>query len=464
MNGVLGRLQRLGRALMLPIAVLPIAGLLLRLGQPDVFDIPFMANAGDAIFTNLPLLFAIGVAVGLARENAGAAGLAGTVGYFILTAAATTINPDINLAVFAGLIAGLIGGFAYNKHAGTKLPDFLGFFGGRRFVPIITGFYTIILGAILGVVWPPVQNAIDAFGNWMMTSGGIGEFAYGFFNRLLIPTGLHHVLNNIAWFTFGEFQGATGDLGRFFAQDVARGIVDPSAGMFMAGFFPVMMFGLPAAALAIYFTAKKENRPLVGGMLFSVAFTSFLTGITEPIEFLFMFIAPVLYLVHALVTGVAVALSSILGIRHGFTFSAGAIDYFLNMGLATKGWWLIPMGLVAGAIYFALFVAVIRRFDLETPGREKEVAEREAADIAADRGIAETAAAYFEKLGGKDNVEYVEGCITRLRLTVKDASIIKDDELKAVGASGVVRLTDTSIQVVAGTNAELIAEEMKKLL
>lgn len=457
MNNLFGKLQRLGRALMLPIAVLPIAGLLLRLGQDDVFNIPFMANAGDAIFANLPLLFAIGVAVGFARDNNGAAGLAGVVGYVIITAAATTINPAIDLAAFGGLIAGTIAGLAYNKHQGTKLPDFLGFFGGRRFVPIVTGLYSIIVGGILGYVWPPVQNAIDTFGNWMMTSGGIGEMAFGFFNRLLIPTGLHHVLNNIAWFTFGRFEGATGDLHRFFAGD-------PNAGQFMTGFFPIMMFGLPAAALAMYVMAKKENKAAVGGALFSVAFTAFLTGITEPIEFLFMFLAPALYAIHAVLTGVFMALTSAMGIRHGFTFSAGAIDYGLNMGLATKGWLLIPIGLAAAAIYFFLFVFFIKALDLKTPGREDEGTLTADTNRSTDSGIAESAAAYFEKIGGKENIVEIDSCITRLRLTVKDSSRVKDEEMRALGASGVIRPSEKNVQVIVGTRAELIAEEMKKLL
>lgn len=457
MNGIFGKLQRLGRALMLPIAVLPIAGLLLRLGQPDVFDIPFIANAGDAIFTNLPLLFAIGVAVGFARDSNGAAGLAGVVGYFIITASATTINPDINLAVFGGLIAGAIAGMAYNRHQGTKLPAFLGFFGGRRFVPIVTGLYSLVTGVILGFVWPPVQNVIDTFGNWMMTSGGIGEMAFGFFNRLLIPTGLHHVLNNIAWFTFGRFEGATGDLHRFFAGD-------PTAGQFMTGFFPIMMFGLPAAALAMYAMAHKENKASVGGALFSVAFTAFLTGITEPIEFLFMFLAPALYAIHAVMTGIALAVTSALGIHHGFSFSAGAIDYFLNMGLATKGWWLLPIGGIVAVIYFLLFVFFIRVFDLKTPGRE-DITELETEHGGVrDQAISEVAAAYFEKLGGKENLVEIDSCITRLRLTVRDSSVVTEADVRSLGASGLIRPSEKNLQVVVGTRAELIAEEMKKLL
>ncbi|NLP47170.1 MAG: PTS transporter subunit EIIC [Epulopiscium sp.] len=464
MSGLFGKLQKLGKALMLPIAVLPVAGLLLRLGQSDVLDIDFIAKAGGAVFDNLPLLFAIGVAVGLAKDNNGAAGLAGAVGYYILTAVTITINPDINLQALGGIVAGLIAGAAYNKYNGIKLPDFLGFFGGRRFVPIITGLFTVITGLIFGVIWPPIQNVIDVAANWMTSGGGIGEFAFGFLNRLLIPTGLHHVLNNIVWFSFGEFNGATGDLGRFFAQDIAQGLVDPTAGMFMTGFFPVMMFGLPAAALAMYVCAKKENKAIVGGALFSVAFTAFLTGITEPIEFMFMFLAPLLYVMHALLTGISLSITSLMGIRHGFSFSAGAIDYFLNMGLATNGWLLIPIGLIVGVIYFFLFVFFIKKFDLATPGREEDAAVVAVGQAIKDKGITVVAAEYIEKLGGVENLEEVDSCITRLRLTVKDASIIKDSEIKALGASGIIRPSKKNIQVIVGTSADLIANEMKRML
>lgn len=464
MNKIFGKLQRLGKALMLPIAVLPVAGLLLRLGQPDVFDITFIAKAGGAVFDNLPLLFAIGVAVGLAKDNNGAAGLAGAVGYYILTAITTTINSDIKLQALGGIVAGVIAGLSYNKYNGIKLPDFLGFFGGRRFVPIITGLFSVIIGLIFGVIWPPIQNGIDMAGNWMTSSGGLGEFAFGFFNRLLIPTGLHHVLNNIAWFTFGEFNGATGDIGRFFAQVPSEGLIDPTAGIFMAGFFPIMMFGLPAAALAMYVCAKKENKAVVGGALFSVAFTAFLTGITEPIEFMFMFLAPVLYIIHSLLTGIALAITSLMGIRHGFTFSAGAIDYFLNMGLSTKGWFLVPIGLIVGVIYFLLFVFFIKKFNLETPGREENAESAEVGAAIKDKGITAVAEAYIEKLGGRNNIEEVDSCITRLRLTVKDASIIQDADMKVLGASGVIRPSKKNIQVVVGTSADLLASEIKRLM
>ncbi|MDF2614165.1 MAG: sugar transporter [Clostridia bacterium] len=464
MKNVFSNVQKLGKALMLPVAVLPVAGLLLRLGQPDVFNIPFIAAAGNAVFANMALLFAIGIAVGLAKDSNGAAGLAGAVGYVILNTTATTINPDIKLQAFGGIIAGIVAGILYNKFKSAKLPDFLGFFGGRRFVPIVTGGASVVLGGIIGYIWPPIQNGLAAIGNWSANSGGIGEFIFGFLNRLLIPTGLHHVLNNIFWFQLGEFNGATGDLGRYFAQKPAEGLLDPTAGIYMAGWFPIMMFGLPAAALAMYVCAKKENKAAVGGALVSVAFTAFLTGITEPIEFMFMFLAPVLYAVHAVISGIALAVTSLLGIRHGFSFSAGLIDYVLNMGLSTKGLWIIPLGLIVGAAYFFIFVFFIKKFNIPTPGRENDEETEELAKLVSQKGMAELATLYINKLGGKDNIKEVDACITRLRLTLKDSKIVEEKDMKALGASGIMRPNSQNLQVIVGTKAELIADEIKKQL
>ncbi|SHD77300.1 N-acetylglucosamine-specific PTS transporter subunit IIBC [Schnuerera ultunensis] len=456
MRGFFGKLQKLGRALMLPVAVLPIAGILLRLGQDDVLNIPFISAAGDAILGNLPIIFAIGVAVGLAFDNGGAAGLAGAAGYFVLTAGANVINETINMGVLGGIIAGIVAGNLYNRYHDIKLPDWLGFFGGKRFVPIVTGFICIILALIFGYIWPPIQNGIDAAANWMIGAGAIGVFAFGFLNRLLIPVGLHHVINNIVWFIFGEFGGRTGDYGRFLAGD-------PNAGIFMAGFYPIMMFGLVGAALAMYKTAKPENKKEVSGALFSVGFTSFLTGITEPIEFMFMFLAPSLYIIHALLSGLALSAAYLLNIKHGFSFSAGAIDYFLYMKLATNGWLLIPVGLVFGLIYYLIFSFAIKKLDLPTPGRVDEEGEG-LDDLIEERGMSGAALAYIDALGGVDNLKEVSACITRLRLVVNDSSLIKEEELKKLGASGVLKPTANNVQVIIGTRAEIIADEIKNNL
>ena len=456
MRSFFGKLQKLGRALMLPVAVLPIAGILLRLGADDVLDIPFIASAGDAILGNLPIIFAIGVAVGFAFDNSGAAGLAGVVGYFVLTAGAQVINETINMGVLGGIIAGVVAGNLYNKYHDIKLPEWLGFFGGKRFVPIVTGLASIILALIFGFIWPPIQSGIDAAANWMIGAGALGVFMFGFLNRLLIPVGLHHVINNIVWFIFGEFGGRTGDYGRFLAGD-------PSAGIFMAGFYPIMMFGLIGAALAMYKTAKPENRKQVSGALFSVGFTSFLTGITEPIEFLFIFLAPSLYLIHAILTGLALAVSYMLNIKHGFSFSAGAIDYFLYMKLATNGWLLIPVGIVFGLLYYFIFVFAIEKLDLPTPGRVDE--EGEGLDkIIEERGMGGMALAYIEALGGADNIEEVDACITRLRLILKDTGKINEEEIKKLGASGVLKPSGKNAQVIIGTRAEIVAGEINDSL
>ncbi len=464
---ILGFFQRLGRALQLPIAVLPVAALLLRFGQPDLLNVPFIAQAGGAIFDNLALIFAIGVASSWSKDNAGSAALAGAVGYFVMTKAMVTINPEINMGVLAGIITGLVAGAVYNRWAGIKLPDFLSFSGGKRFVPIATGFFCLILPAIFGYVWPPVQHAIHSGGEWIVSAGALGSGIFGFINRLLIPTGLHQVLNTIAWFQIGEFTNAAGavfhgDINRFYAGD-------GTAGMFMSGFFPIMMFGLPGAALAMYLAAPKARRPMVGGMLLSVAITAFLTGVTEPLEFLFMFLAPLLYLLHAVLTGISLFIATALGIHAGFPFSAGAIDYVLMYSLpaASKNvWMLLVMGVVFFFVYFLLFSAVIRMFNLKTPGREDKAADvvTEEANSNTEEGLTQLATSYIAAVGGTDNLKAIDACITRLRLTVGDSAKVNDAACKRLGASGVVKLNKQTIQVIVGAKAESIGDEMKKVV
>jgi len=463
------KIQRLGRALMLPIAVLPVAGLLLRLGQPDVFNIKLIADAGGAIFENLPLLFAIGVAVGFAKDNNGVAALAGAIGYLVEIAVMKDIDDKLNMGVLSGIVAGIVAGMLYNRYKDIKLPDYLAFFGGKRFVPIVTGVTCLALGVVFGYAWAPIQHAIDLAGHWLTTAGAFGAFVFGLLNRLLLVTGLHHVLNSLAWFVFGTFTPAngaavTGDLHRFFAGD-------PTAGTFMTGFFPVMMFGLPAACLAMFHEAPKERRAMVGGLLFSMALTSFLTGVTEPIEFTFMFLAPVLYAIHAVLTGLALAVCSALGIHLGFSFSAGAIDYALNYGLSTKGWEAIPIGLIYAVVYYGLFRFFIRKFNMATPGREAdsgEASQAVAGPVAADGLAAPVAAAaapralrYIAALGGADNLTLVDACTTRLRLSVRDAGKVSEPALKAIGVRGVLKRGATNVQVIIGPEADIIADEIR---
>jgi PTS system N-acetylglucosamine-specific IIC component len=473
MKSLIESLQALGRALMLPIAVLPAAGLLLRLGQPDLLDIAFVAAAGNAVFANLGLLFAAGVAVGLARENHGAAGLAGIVCYLVAAAGAKmllTVPPETfsglpqsahgmagtafrdaalaRLGVPLGIASGMISGALYNRFHAIRLPDYLAFFGGRRFVPIASGFAALGLAVLLGYGYPSIQSGMDAVSHAVLESGGIGLFIYGVLNRLLIVTGLHHIINNLAWFILGEYHGATGDLNRFFAGD-------PSAGKFMSGFFPVMMFGLPAACLAMYQAARPERRKAVGGLLGSMALTAFLTGITEPIEFSFMFLAPVLYVIHSLLTGLSMTLMDLLGVHLGFGFSAGLFDYVINFNKSSRPLLLLPVGALYFALYYGVFRYAIARFDLKTIGRGDEAAAATAAD-ASTRG-----AQFARALGGAANLKTVDACTTRLRLTVHEAARIDEAALTALGARGVIKPSANAVQVVLGPIADQVASEIR---
>ncbi|VWX33517.1 N-acetylglucosamine-specific PTS transporter subunit IIBC [Exiguobacterium oxidotolerans] len=496
-------LQRIGKALMLPIAVLPAAGIVLRLGSADMLDIPLMVAAGGAIFDNLPLIFAIGVAIGLSIDASGAAGLAGAVGYLVLKNGVDSMNKDysnaqiqakydaiaaivndsstkadgatlsaianqaslgsmVNMAVFGGIIAGITAGLLYNRFYNIKLPDWLAFFGGRRFVPIITSAVMLVLAFIFGYLWPFIEDGINGAGEWMVSLGAGGAALFGFFNRLLIPVGLHHVLNNIFWFVFGSYEKAdgtivNGDIARFFAGD-------PTAGIYQAGFFPIMMFALPAAAAAMVMAARKENRKAVAGAMIGLGLTSFLTGITEPIEFSFMFLSPVLYVMHAVLTGLSMAVVNLLGILHGFSFSAGFIDYALNFGIATKPLLLIPVGLAFAVIYYFLFYFMITKFDLKTPGREDEslVTDTGIVTGVSDDKYEQQAAKIFAGLQGTDNVTAIDNCATRLRLQVKDTSVIDEAAIKAAGAKGVMKMGATNVQIIIGTDVEFVADAMKR--
>ncbi|MGH4124097.1 MAG: N-acetylglucosamine-specific PTS transporter subunit IIBC [Clostridium sp.] len=451
-------LQRLGKAMMMPVAVMPAAALLLRLGSKDVFNIKWMFAAGDAIFGNLPIIFAIGIAIGLADDNNGVAGLAAAVGYFVLTKVAVTFNATIDMGVLAGFIVGILAGYLYNKYKSIRVPDFLGFFGGKRFVPIITSFYTLIIGVGVGYIWPHVQGVINNAGNAIAQSGSIGAFFYGVLNRILLPFGLHHVMNIPIWVQFGTFTNAagkvfTGDMTRFFNSD-------PTAGTFMTGFFPIMMFGLPAACLAMIATAKKENRKAVTGMLLGIAFTAFLTGITEPIEFLFMFIAPGLYAVHAILTGASFAITSALGVKSGFGFSAGVIDYVISFGIASKPILLLIIGLIFGVIYYFVFYFFIKKFNLSTPGRGNEEISAPLAKLnTSELGL--RAISMLEAIGGKSNIENIDACITRVRLTIKDNSLVNEARLKELGATAIMKIGSNNYQIIVGTIADPLVTHMK---
>jgi PTS system N-acetylglucosamine-specific IIC component len=382
----LAPLQKFGRSLMLPIAALPVAALLLRLGQPDLLGADglgwesvaaVIGAAGGALFANLPLLFAVGIAIGMARKADGSTALAAVVGYLVFQSVGDAMSPYvlegdelINYGVLGGIVMGLVSAWLWQRYHRISLPPYLAFFGGRRFVPILTAFAAIAISVAMSFVYPAFDWAITGLGEWVTDNAILGGFVYGTLNRLLIPLGLHHILNNPPWFVFGEYTDSagevwTGDIPRFLAGD-------PTAGAFMTGFFPIMMFALPAAALAIWHEARPENKKLVGGIMLSAALTAFLTGVTEPLEFAFMFVAFPLYVIHALLTGSSMALTNALGIKDGFGFSAGLFDYVLNFNIATKPLLIIPIGLAYAFIYYFLFRFVIRKWNLRTPGREDD--------------------------------------------------------------------------------------------
>lgn len=484
---MLAFLQKLGKSLMLPVATLPAAALLNGLGLIDYekdfhlgntvggflnqYFAPFLNAGAGAIFSNLALIFAIGVAIGFAGDAVAA--LSALIAYLVLSKILlivplqfSFINDDVvlNMGVLGGIFAGAWAAFLYNRYHNIKMPDWLGFFAGKRFVPIVTAATTMVLAVLLGMVWSPIQDVISDFGNWVVGLGAFGAFIFGTANRLLIPIGLHHVINSIAWFQIGDFTNAAGevvhgDLTRFMAGD-------KSAGMFMTGFFPIMMFALPGAALAFIHTAKPEKRKMVASIFIGSAIASFLTGITEPLEFSFMFVAPALYVVHALLTGVSMMIMYILDVKLGFGFSAGLLDYLVNLKLSTNGWILIPVGLAFFVLYYVLFRFIIVKFNLKTPGREDDVEdELEAVSLGGAKISASSRAAkILENIGGPSNIRNIDACITRLRLIVNDDKAVKDSALKQLGASGVMRLGQGAVQIVFGPQSEQIKDDINKLL
>lgn len=470
-------LQRLGKSLMLPVAALPVASILMGIGywiDPTGWGAnsvisAFLLKAGGALIDNMAILFAIGVSVGMSDDNDGTAGLAGLVSWLVITTVLSTgaiaMFKGIDVAEvpaafnkiqtqFVGILSGLIGAACYNKFKGTKLPDALGFFSGKRSVAIMTALASLVAALVLFFVWPVVYNALVSFGKAIVSTGAIGSGIYAFFNRLLIPFGLHHALNSVFWFDVAGIN----DLGNFWAGNGTLG----QTGMYMTGFFPVMMFGLPAGALAMYHTAKDNKKKAVYGLLLAAALSSFFTGVTEPLEFAFMFLAPGLYVVHAALTGVSAVVTTLLPVRAGFNFSAGFVDWILSFKapMAQNPLWLIPIGLVFAVLYYVAFRFVITKFNLKTPGREDDEDEL-SENIALTGDMNELAKAYIEALGGKENIVSVDNCVTRLRLGVKDNSIIKEKNLTALGARGVIRPGKGNIQVIVGTNVQFVADAIK---
>jgi glucose PTS system EIICB or EIICBA component len=471
-------LQKIGKSLMLPVAVLPVAGLLLGIGAAGFAIIPsavseIMKNAGDVIFGNLPLIFAIGVALGF-TENDGVSAIAATIGYLVMNATLGVmagllhVEPvlimgvkSMQTGVFGGILAGGLAAYLFNRYYRIKLPVYLGFFAGKRFVPIVTAVAAIALGVVLAFLWPPVQSGINVFSHWAAVSDTrTAASVYGFVERLLIPFGLHHIWNVPFFFEMGSFTDATGkvvhgDINRFFAGD-------PTAGV-LAGAFFFKMFGLPAAAIAIWHTARPEHRARVGGLMISAALTSFLTGITEPIEFAFMFVAPILYLIHAVLAASAQFVANSMGMHMGFTFSQGGIDFvvFNLLGRHAQGAnWVFLLGPAYAALYYVIFRFTIERLNLKTPGRELESAQASQFSDDTAGGAARDLVLAF---GGSGNIQSLDACITRLRVSVLDPSRVDDARLKSLGASGVVKV-GSGIQAIFGPLAENMKTDMQEYL
>lgn len=469
-------LQKIGKCMMLPVSVLPVAGILLGVGAanfswlPDVLS-QIMAAAGSAIFGNLPLLFAIGVAIGL-TENDGVSALAGTVGYVVFLATmgvcaklfgietkAIMGIPSIETGVFGGIIVGLIAAWAFNRFYRIQLPSYLGFFAGKRAVPIITAFAVIGVGVVLSLVWPPIGRGIDDFSHWAVHGQPAVAFTiYGVVERALIPFGLHHVWNVPFFFQAGEFTNPAN--GEVVHGEIARFIAgDPTAGN-MTGGYLFKMFGLPAAAIAMWRAARPEQRAKVGGIMVSAALTAFLTGITEPIEFAFLFVAPVLYGIHALLAGAAYFLCITLGIKHGFTFSHGLIDYVVLFPQSHNALWLLLIGPLWAGLYYGVFTFAIRQFNLLTPGREPET---EASTAVRNSSGDSFALQLVRAFGGRSNLVNLDACITRLRIKVADIDKVNQDSLKALGAAGVVVVGD-GVQAIFGTRSENLKTDMQEYL
>ena len=482
-------LQKLGKSLMLHVACLPICGILMGIGYAlcpatmqggDVTGIVqqigyYLVKAGGALIDNMAILFAIGIGVGMSEENDGTGGLAALASWLMITNLLSTANvsvirtlsEDATLAFdkiqnpFIGIIAGIIGAMCYNRFKSTKLPDWLSFFSGKRCVAIVAGVVSIIVSVVLLFVWPILFGALVALGEGIASLGAVGAGLYAFFNRLLIPFGLHHALNNVFWFdTIG-----LGDLTHFWAGETSADVTW-SLGMYMSGFFPCMMFGIPGAALAMVHTAKSNKKKVAIGLLSSAAIAAFVCGVTEPFEFGFMFLAPVLYLIYALLYAIFTVITVVVGFRAGFSFSAGLTDLVFSASLpaAQNTWMIIPLGIAAFIVFYVVFRFAIVKFDLKTPGREDDDdTDAEMKAVLANDDFTEVAKIVLEGVGGKENVTSIDNCITRLRLEIKDYTKVDEKKIKSAGVAGVIRPGKNSVQVIVGTKVQFVADEFKKL-
>lgn len=476
-------MQRMGRSLMLPVATLPIAALFMGIGywiDPTAWGAnnilaAFLIKTGGTILDNLGILFAVGLAIGMSKDKDGSSALAGLVAFLTpitlvssSSVALFTGQETVNVAfeainnknVFIGILAGLIAAAMYNRFSQVKLPMALAFFSGKRSVPIVTAGVMAVVSALLIFVWPPVYNALVSFGGMISGLGAVGAGLYGFFNRLLIPTGLHHALNNVFWFNLAGID----DIGKFWASEGIKGVT----GMYQAGFFPVMMFGLPAGALAIYRSARPEKKKEVASLMIAAAFASFFTGVTEPLEFSFMFVAWPLFVVHAFLTGISLFIAATFQWTAGFNFSAGLVDFVLSLRvpIANQPLMLLVLGLVMAVVYYFTFMFVIKKFNLMTPGREEsspEDLENEETIAAGDDKFAVMAGRLYEALGGIDNITSIDNCTTRLRLQVKDTSLVDQDMIKKTGVPGQKLIDATNYQVIVGTEVQFVADALAQL-
>ncbi|MBU3106052.1 N-acetylglucosamine-specific PTS transporter subunit IIBC [Clostridium gasigenes] len=475
-------LQKLGKSLMLPVACLPVASVVMGIGYwmdptgwgANSVAAAFLIKAGSALIDNMAILFAIGVAVGMSDDNDGTAGLAGLVSWLMITTllkpAAVAMYQGIDVAAvpaafgkvetaFVGILAGLIGASCYNKFKNTKLPDALGFFSGKRSVAMVTAAASIVAAIVLYFVWPFVYGALVAFGKSILSTGAVGSGIYLFLNRLLIPTGLHHALNSVFWFDIAGIN----DIGKFWGR--AEGAVLGQTGMYLTGFFPIMMFGLPGAALAMYHTAKDKKKKAVYGLLLAGSISAFFTGVTEPLEFAFMFLAPGLYLIHAGLAGISGFICALLPVRSGFNFSGGFVDWVLSFKapMAQNPLLLLPIGIGFFIVYYVIFRFAITKFNLKTPGREDDDdSEGEFVEFA-NNDFTQIASIILKGIGGKENVVSIDNCITRLRLEVKDQTKVNEKIIKSAGISGMIRPGKTSVQIIVGTQVQFVADEFKKM-
>lgn len=474
-------LQKLGKSLMLPVACLPVASILMGIDYwmdptgwgANSVAAAFLIKAGSSLIDNMGILFAIGVGVGMSDDNDGTSGLAGLVSWLMITTLLSVkvvamfkgideaaVSPAFGKIQnqFIGILSGIIGSTCYNRFKTTKLPDFLGFFSGKRCVAIVTAFASIVAALVLFFAWPLIYGALVNFGKAIVSTGSIGAGIYAFFNRLLIPVGLHHALNSVFWFDVAGIN----EIANFWSANGTKGVT----GMYLTGFFPVMMFGLPAGALAMYHTAKDSKKKAVYGLLLAAAISSFFTGVTEPLEFAFMFLAPGLYLVHAVLTGISVAVCAALPVRAGFNFSAGFVDWFLSFKapMAMNGLMIIPIGIAVAIVYYVVFRFVITKFNLKTPGREDDDDTSSEMNVTlANNDFTKVASRILEGVGGKENITSIDNCVTRLRLEIKDQAKVNEKIIKSAGVSGVIRPGKNSLQVIVGTQVQFVADEFKEL-